>query len=93
MVYNSYNPNSDVNFVSLKDRRIVNYQENNPRPSKWNSRTPVTKIFASNANTTVVPEEDRSVVHRDGRHFKLIFEESIKYQEACDFVAKELDFK
>ena len=60
---------------------------------KWNRSNPVTRVFASDLNTTVVPEEKRAVVHRDGRHFKLVFAENIKYHDASDYVTDELGFR
>lgn len=70
------------------------FQDNNPRPRRWDSHNPVTRIFASDLKiSTAVPEEKRAIVHRDGRHFKLVFAENIKYNEACDFVTNELGLK
>lgn len=52
----------------------------------------VTKVFASNMNTTLVPQSERSTVHRDERHFKLVFAKGIRYDDACDWIHKELGY-
>ena len=44
-------------------------------------------------NTTPVPQSQRSTVHRDGRHFKLVFAKTIKYDDVCEWIVEELGFK
>ena len=94
MVYHSYNP-SEVEFVPCKDARkpMRTFQQNNPQANKWSINNTVTKVFTSNMNTTPVPQSQRSTVHRDGRHFKLVFAKTIKYDDVCEWIVEELGFK
>ena len=91
MAYNTYNPSE---FVPCNDSRRPKrtFQQNNPRPNKWKTNNSVTKVFTSNMNTTPLPDGQRGSVHRDGRHFKLVFAKGIKYDETCDWIKEELGF-